>query len=76
MSSASVYVPTEPLLAKVGSVYKLVILAARRALELSEGAPPLVETDPRRKPSTIALEEIAASKVSIRHPGERRRKEG
>ena len=76
MSGTSVYFPIEPLMHKVGSIYKLVVLAARRALELSEGAPPLIEADPRRKPSTIALAEIAAGKVSIRLPGEKRKKDG
>ena len=75
MTGASVYVPIEPLLEKVGSVYKLVIVAARRALELNEGAPRLVETDPKRKPSTVALEEVAAAKVSLRAKGERAKKE-
>ncbi len=66
MSGSSVYVPIEPLLAKVESVYKLVILAARRALELNEGAPRLVEGDPKQKPSTTALDEIAAGKISYK----------
>lgn len=75
MSGTSVYVPVEPLLEKVGSIYKLVILAARRALELNEGAPRLVETDPKHKPSTVALEEIAEGKVALRGPGEKRKRE-
>ncbi len=69
MSGSSVYVPIEPLLAKVESVYKLVILAARRALELNEGAPRLVEGDPKQKPSTTALDEIAAGKISYKVKG-------
>lgn len=75
MAGASVYVPIEPLLEKMGSIYKLVILAARRALELNEGAPRLVETDPKRKPGTIALEEIAAGKVFLKAKGDKRKKE-
>jgi len=75
MSGASVYVPIEPLLGKVKSIYKLVILSARRALELNEGAPRLVETDPKHKPSTVALEEVAAGKVTCRAKGERRKRE-
>lgn len=59
-------VPIEQLLEKVGSLYKLVILAARRALELNEGAPRLIETDPKKKPSVVALEEIAEGKISAR----------
>jgi len=60
-----VYVPFEDLMKKTGSVYKLVILAARRASELSEGAPKLVDSE-SKKTSTIALEEIAKGKVSYK----------
>lgn len=65
-SNSSVYVPIEPLMAKIGSIYKLVIIAARRALELNDGAPRLVEADPKAKPSTVALAEIAAGKVFMK----------
>lgn len=58
--------PIEKLLERIGSLYKLVIVAARRALELSEGSPPLVRTDPKDKPLVVALEEIVAGKVSMR----------
>jgi len=37
-------------------------LAARRAKEIAEGAPPLVETD-QRKVTSIALEEILHGRV-------------
>lgn len=59
------YVPTQELLAKTGSLYKLVILASRRAGELSAGAPKLVECD-SEKFSSIALEEIAQGKVKMK----------
>ncbi len=75
MAHTSVYLPLEPLLEKIGSIYKLVIVAARRALELNDGAPRLIEIDPKRKPSTIALYEIAAGKVSMRIKGEKRKKD-
>ncbi len=55
----------ENLLDKTGSVYKLVILASRRALELNEGSPKLVETE-SKKISAIALEEIRDGKISIK----------
>jgi DNA-directed RNA polymerase omega subunit len=59
------YLPLENLLDKSsGSVYKLVLLAARRALEIAEGQRKLAEGDATVKPSTIALREIAAGKVS------------
>ena len=55
-------VPIEELLKQCGSIYRLVILAAKRAKELAEGAPPLVETS-HRKVTSIALEEIVQGKV-------------
>jgi len=59
-----VYVPLEKLLDKSeGSIYKLVILASKRALEIAEGQPRLTEAGQALKPSTIALHEIAEAKV-------------
>lgn len=48
------------------SIYKLVNLAAKRALELAEGQPKLVEDKTGTKPSTIALHEIANGKVEAK----------
>ena len=56
------HVPIEDLLKRCGSVYRLVILAAKRAKEISEGSPALVETS-HRKATSIALEEILQGKV-------------
>ena len=56
----------EKLLERVGSMYKLVILAARRALELSEGSPKMVEASPRDKPAEVALREIMEGKLTWR----------
>ncbi len=58
------YVPVQDLLAKTDSIYKLVVLASKRAVELNAGAPRLVEAD-GEKISSIALEEIAQGKVKI-----------
>ena len=59
-----IYVPLEMMLDKTGySIYKLVILAAKRALEIADGQPMLVDAIKGTKPSTIALLEIAAGKV-------------
>jgi DNA-directed RNA polymerase omega subunit len=61
------YIPVEKLIDKAdGSLYKLVILASQRALELSEGLPSLVETNPETKSTTTALREIAAGKVRLK----------
>ncbi len=48
------------------SVYKLVILAAWRALELAEGDNKLTKKEVRNKPTAIALEEIAEGKIKIK----------
>ncbi len=61
------YIPLETMLDKTGgSIYKLVILASRRALEIAEGQPKLVEVDSSTKPSTIALYEIAKGKITYK----------
>ncbi len=44
------------------SNYRYVLVAARRARQISGGAPPLVNTN-ARKPCRIAQDEIAAGKV-------------
>jgi DNA-directed RNA polymerase subunit omega len=65
----------DDLLSQVDSKYTLVIMAAKRArqinsyyAQLGEGigefVPPLVNTDPGRKPLSIALEEINAGKIA------------
>ena len=59
-------IPVEKLLEKSGSLYKLVIVAAKRALELSEGAPKLVPGGAKEKPALAALREIAEGKIGIR----------
>ena len=59
------YVPVQDLLAKTDSIYKLVVIASKRAVELNNGAPKLVEMDDR-KVSSIALEEIAQGKVKLK----------
>jgi len=61
------YVPVQDLLAKTDSIYKLVVLASKRAVELNAGAPRLVEVD-GEKISSIALEEIAQGKVKLERP--------
>lgn len=48
------------------SIYKLVILASKRALEIAEGQPKLVQVPSANlKPSIIALAEIAAGKIQV-----------
>lgn len=63
------YVALETMLDKSDfSIFKLVILASKRGLEIAEGQPKLVEADASVKPSTVALKEIAAGRVYYKKP--------
>ncbi|MDP3788842.1 MAG: DNA-directed RNA polymerase subunit omega [Candidatus Omnitrophota bacterium] len=63
------YIPIEQLMNRVDSIYKLVLLASQRAVEISEGAQKLVDISPKIKASTVALEEIKEGKVSYKITG-------
>jgi len=54
------------LLNKTGSLYKLVVLAAMRAGELSDGAANLVGEKADAKPVNVAIKEIAEGKISYK----------
>ena len=56
----------DKLLDKTHSIYKLVIIAARRTIELADGAQKLVETRADAKPASIALQEIMEDKVTYK----------
>ena len=59
----------DELLEKINaSVYKLTILATKRALEIAEGAPKLVDADPGLKFTTVALMEISQGKLKYKAP--------
>jgi len=61
------YIPLEKLIDKTGySIYTLVVLASKRALEIAEGAPVLVEKKDNSKPGSLALEEIAQGKIKLK----------
>src|SRR5205085_2111907 len=55
----------ESALNKVSNRYLLVVLSAKRARQLNRGAPPRVDSK-HKKPTSSALEEIAAAKVEYR----------
>lgn len=59
--------PNADKLENWGSKYSLVILAAKRAKQLKQGAKPLIRTDSANA-LTIALEEIAAEAISCSVP--------
>lgn len=61
------YQPLEKLLTKSGySIYKLVRMASKRAMELADGMPRLIENPSSQKTATIALEEILNGKVGLK----------
>ena len=63
------YVPLEKLLSVTdNSLYKLVILVSRRAIEIAEGSPNLCEVNPSLKPASIAFREIAEGKLGYKKP--------
>lgn len=59
-------VAIDKLYNKVGSAYKLVILASLRAIELSDGAANLVGAKPEEKPINVAIKEILEGKVTYK----------
>ena len=59
------YMPVGKIFKDSDSIFKLTIIAARRAVELNNGANKLINTS-TAKFSTIALEEIAAGKVKYK----------
>ena len=59
--------PIEDLLPRANnSIYKLVKLAANRAVELADGRQKLIEISSSEKLATVALEEIREGKVILK----------
>ena len=56
----------DKLLNKTHSIYKLVIIAARRTIELADGAQRLVDAPVDAKPANVALKEIIEDKISYK----------
>jgi DNA-directed RNA polymerase omega subunit len=60
------YIHLEKLIStSEGSIYKLTILAAKRALQLADGDKPLIEKAPE-KTLDVALREIAEAKICMK----------
>jgi len=55
-------ITVEDCIDKVGNRFELVLLATKRARQITRGAAPLVEVD-NDKPTVIALREIATGKI-------------
>ena len=65
-------IPIDTLFNKIGSAYKLVILTARRAIELSDGASPLVKARPAgQKPMNTAIQEVLDGRISYKIKGDK-----
>jgi len=61
------YQPLEKLLPKAAnSIYRLVLLGAKRATELAEGMPKLIDRPLTTKTTTLALDEILEGKVVLK----------
>ncbi len=58
-----IYPSADTIEDRVKSRYSLVVLSAKRAKQIKEGAPILIDTD-STNPLTVALEEIAAGMVT------------
>lgn len=63
--------PIDKLLDKTHSIYKLIILASKRAIELADGAQRLVDAPADTKPAHIALDEILAGKIEYKKKEEK-----
>jgi DNA-directed RNA polymerase subunit omega len=60
-----IYPSADKIDEEIDSKYALVVLAAKRAKQLKEGARPLIDT-PSTNPLTIALEEIARGQLKYK----------
>jgi DNA-directed RNA polymerase omega subunit len=59
-------VDVQKLISKVGSLYKLVVLTALRAVELSDGAANLTGDKPEAKTINEAMKEISEGKIEYK----------
>lgn len=60
-------VPLEQLLKVTNnSLYKLVTLVSRRAIEIADGAPKLCEASLSAKPASVAFQEIIEGKLTCK----------
>lgn len=68
-----VYLPLEELLPKVEySVYKLVAVASKRALEIANGSSKMVDAPITEKIATTSLREVQAGLVVLKPSGKKK----
>ena len=53
------------------SIYKLVMLVTKRALEIAEGSPKLIDTGLDDKPISVAMNEISEGRVKYKKTKEK-----
>lgn len=53
------------------SIYKLIMLVTKRALEIAEGSPKLIDAALDAKPISVAMNEILANKVKYKKTKEK-----
>ncbi len=57
-------ITVEDCLEVVNNRFELVMMASKRARQLANGVPPLIENNSEDKPTVLALREIAARKIN------------
>lgn len=71
------YQPLEKLLPRANhSIYRLVLMASKRAMELADGAHKLIDSPPSAKTATVALDEVLAGKVMLKEVAEQMKNGG
>ncbi|HXL02228.1 MAG TPA: DNA-directed RNA polymerase subunit omega [Candidatus Atribacteria bacterium] len=55
----------DDLVQKVGNIYILAVVIAKRVKQLNEGAVPLIELKEPHSPLFVALEELSTGKISF-----------
>ncbi|HDZ76945.1 MAG TPA: DNA-directed RNA polymerase subunit omega [Candidatus Omnitrophica bacterium] len=59
--------PLEKLLAITDkSLFKLVLVVSKRAIEIAEGSPKLCDVSPSVKPASVALQEIVEGRLKCK----------
>ncbi len=65
----------DKLIDKVGSLYKLVVLVSRRAIEIGDGAAKLTDAPNDMKPGNVAIREILEDKITYKLKDKEKEKE-
>jgi len=64
--------PIDKLINKTKSLYKLVVMTARRAIEIGDGAAKLTDMPKETKPANAALREILEDRVTYKEQEEKK----